>query len=62
LLFLWVTFPLLQEGIDTLKKWGFTYKTVAFNWVKKNKKADSFFWGMGNWTRSNSEICLLGVK
>lgn len=62
LLFLWVTFPLLQEGIDTLKAWGFTYKTVAFNWVKKNKKADSLFWGMGNWTRSNSEICLLWVK
>lgn len=62
LLFLWVTFPMLQEGLDVLRAWGFTYKTVAFNWVKKNKKSDSWFWGMGNWTRSNSEICLLGVK
>ena len=62
ILFLWVTFPLLQEGINTTKEWGFTYKTVAFNWVKKNKKSDSWFWGMGNWTRSNSEICLLAIK
>ena len=34
-LFLWVTFPLLKEGIETLERWGFTYKTCAFNWVKK---------------------------
>mgnify|MGYP000218166485 CR=1 FL=1 len=61
-LFLWATFPMIQEGLDTLKAWGFTYKTVGFVWVKKNKKSDSWFWGMGNWTRSNSEICLLGTK
>ena len=30
--------------------------------VKKNKKADSFFWGLGYWTRSNNEICLLATK
>src|SRR5208282_4912750 len=38
------------------------YKTVAFVWVKTNKKADSDFFGMGNWTRANAEIVLLGVK
>ena len=62
ILFLWVTFPLLQEGLETIKRWGFTYKTCAFNWAKKNKKSDSFFWGLGYWTRSNSEICLLATK
>lgn len=61
-LFLWVTFPLLQEGLETIKRWGFTYKTCAFNWVKRNRKSDSWFWGLGFWTRSNSEICLLGTK
>lgn len=61
-LFLWVTFPLLLEGLETIKKWGFTYKTCAFNWVKKNKISDSWFWGLGYWTRSNSEICLLATK
>jgi N6-adenosine-specific RNA methylase IME4 len=61
-LFLWVTFPKLQAGLDVINAWGFTYKTLAFNWVKKNKIANSLFWGMGRWTRSNPEICLLAVK
>lgn len=62
ILFLWVTFPLLKEGIETMERQGFTYKTCAFNWVKKNKKSDTDFWGCGYWTRANSEICLLGTK
>lgn len=61
-LLLWVTFPLLREGLETMKRWGFEYKTCAFNWVKRNKISDSWFWGMGYWTRSNSELCLLGTK
>ncbi len=62
ILFLWVTFPLLQEGLDVINAWGFTYKTIGFNWVKRNKKSNSWFWGMGNWTRASSEICLLATK
>ena len=61
-LFLWVTFPNLQEGIDVIKAWGFKYSTCAFNWVKRNKKANSYFVGCGNYTRANSELCLLGTK
>lgn len=61
-LFLWVTFPCLKEGIKVLEEWGFIYKTCAFAWVKKNKKSNSWFWGMGYWTRANVEICLLGTK
>jgi N6-adenosine-specific RNA methylase IME4 len=62
ILFLWVTFPMIQEGLDTIKAWGFSYRTVGFNWIKRNKKTETWFMGMGNWTRSNSEICLIGVK
>lgn len=61
-LFLWITFPLLQEIWRVVKAWGFTYKTVAFVWIKQNKKADSLFWGMGYWTRANAEICILATK
>lgn len=61
-LFLWVTMPKLDECWDLIEKWGFTYKTAAFVWVKRNKKASSWFWGMGRWTRANAEICLLAVK
>ena len=62
ILFLWVTYPLLKEGIKTMEEWGFTYKTCGFSWIKKNKKTDSLFWGLGYWTRANNEICLLGTK
>jgi N6-adenosine-specific RNA methylase IME4 len=61
-LFLWVTFPNLQEGLDTIREWGFKYSTCAFNWVKRNKKSDGYFVGCGNYTRANSELCLLGTK
>lgn len=62
ILFLWVTWPLLQEGMETIRRWGFQYKTCAFNWVKQNKIASSWFWGLGYWTRSNSEVCLLATR
>ena len=61
-LFLWVTCPCLPYAFDVLDAWGFTYKTAAFVWIKKNKKADSLFWGLGHWTRANAEICLLATK
>jgi N6-adenosine-specific RNA methylase IME4 len=62
ILFLWVTFPCLQEGLRAIKEWGFTYKTCGFTWVKRNKKTDSWFFGMGYWTRANAEICLIATK
>ena len=41
----------------------YDYKTIAFTWIKKNKKAtDTNFWGMGSWTRSNPEYCLLAIR
>jgi N6-adenosine-specific RNA methylase IME4 len=61
-LFLWVTAPCLIEGIELIKAWGFEYKTVAFTWVKQNKKSPSLFWGMGYWTRANAEFCLLATR
>jgi len=61
-LFMWVTYPFLQKSFEVIKAWGFTYKTVGFTWVKRNKKANSWFWGMGYWTRSNAEICIIATK
>lgn len=61
-LFLWVTFPLLQEAWSVMKAWGFIYKSVAFVWIKQNRKSDALFWGMGYWTRANAEICLLATR
>lgn len=61
-LFMWITFPCLKQALDVLECWGFEYKTVAFVWIKQNKISNSLFWGMGYWTRSNSEICILATK
>ncbi len=61
-LFMWVTYPFLEKSFEVLKAWGFKYKTVGFTWVKKNKKSDSWFWGMGYWTRSNAEICIIATR
>lgn len=61
-LFLWVTAPCLIEGIELIHAWGFTYKTVAFTWVKQNKRSDGIFMGMGYYTRANAEYCLLATR
>ena len=61
-LFLWVTSPMLQEAWEVMESWGFTYKSVAFVWIKQNRKSDALFWGMGYWTRANAEICLLATR
>ena len=62
-LFLWVTAPRIQEGLEVLNAWGFEFFTIVFTWVKLNKKnKTSLFWGMGNATRANPEYVLLGRR
>ena len=62
ILFMWVTFPCLIDGLNVIKEQGFKYKTCGFTWVKRNKVADTWFFGLGSWTRANSEICLIATK
>lgn len=71
-LFMWATFPQLPDALALGAAWGFTYKTAAFVWVKqKRSKQRSFFpvednsnWfmGLGHWSRSNAELCLLFTR
>jgi N6-adenosine-specific RNA methylase IME4 len=61
-LFLWVPDPHLKFGLQVMEAWGFEYKTVAFTWVKLNKKSPGYFTGMGYWTRKNPEMCLFGTR
>lgn len=66
-LMLWVIDPMLPEGIATLEAWGFRFKTVAFHWIKTTTKTDrswapKYHVGLGYWSRSNPEICLLGTR
>ena len=61
-LFLWATFPQLPEALRLIQAWGFTYKSVAFVWLKQNRKSPGWFYGLGFWTRGNAEVCLLATR
>ena len=61
ILFLWATFPNLQEALDVIISWGFKYKTLGFSWLKTYKTGKPFF-GIGHYTRSNNEVCLIATK
>lgn len=52
-LFLWATFPQLPEALRLIQAWGFTYKSVAFVWLKQNRKSPGWFYGLGFWTRGH---------
>jgi site-specific DNA-methyltransferase (adenine-specific) len=61
-LFMWATYPKLREALDVIKAWGFTYKTIGFQWIKQNRSGNGHFFGLGRWTRGNSEPCLIATK
>lgn len=62
LLFMWVTMPKLSEVFPIIEKWGFTYTTCAFNWIKLNPKNEKIYSGLGHWVNGNAELCLLAKK
>jgi N6-adenosine-specific RNA methylase IME4 len=71
MLFLWTTFPHLEHGLEVIRAWDFTYKTIAFVWAKTRPACKDAIWlnpasdfpiGTGYYTRANPEICLLGTR
>ena len=61
-LFLWCVWPKLAETWATMEAWGFEYKTIAWAWVKAKRSGFGFHFGMGYYTRANTEPCLLAVR
>ncbi len=53
LVFLWVTNPHLDQGIELLKSWGLKYSTVGFVWNKIKVNP-------GFYTMSQCELCIIG--
>ena len=69
LLFMWTCWPLLVNALYVMEQWGFEYSTCAFSWTKAHANQIEMFKddhvvqvGMGWWTRSNTEVCLLGKR
>lgn len=60
-LLMWTTMPHLEDSLEVLNAWSFTYRTTAFVWVKTTKDG-KYRSNPGYYTCSNAEICLLGVK
>lgn len=60
-LFLWATSPMLEKAFEVIRAWDFEFKCVAFTWGKRNIDG-SVFKGLGFYTRSNAEFCLLATK
>jgi len=54
ILYLWATNPKLEEALQVVKAWGFTYKTNMV-WVKDKI-------GMGYWFRGQHELLLTATK
>jgi N6-adenosine-specific RNA methylase IME4 len=53
-LFLWATVPMLPQALETMRAWGFTYKS-HFVWVKDKL-------GTGFWNRNRHELLLIGTR
>ena len=61
-LFLWAIDSMLPQALEVIDAWGFTFKTVAFTWVKQTKDRKGFPIGTGYWTRANPEMCLFATR
>lgn len=70
-LFMWIVDSHFDEALALGKAWGFTFKTIAFIWLKEteNGRQLDIFKGesdprisMGYWTRKQAEICLLFTR
>lgn len=62
-LIMWHVPTMPREALALVEAWGFTFKTMKFfTWCKRNKVSDSWFMGLGNYTRANTEDALLAVR
>lgn len=63
IMFLWTTGPMLEATFPIITRWGFKYQTIGFCWAKQCKKQnDKDHFGMGYYTRSNVELCLIATR
>lgn len=61
-MFMWGTYPKIADMLELGAAWGFTYKSIAFQWVKRYSKSGDPFFGLGRWTRGNTEPCFLWTR
>jgi len=60
-LYLWVPNALLAEGLEVMRRWGFTYKTNIV-WYKVRRDGGPDGRGVGFYFRNVTELLLFGVR
>jgi N6-adenosine-specific RNA methylase IME4 len=60
-LYLWVPNALIQEGLEVMRRWGFTYKTNIV-WYKVRKDGGPDGRGVGFYFRNVTELVLFGTR
>lgn len=50
------------EALEVVKAWGFTLKNMKGSTWRKLTKTGKDHFGMGHWTRANSEDCLIATR
>jgi len=60
-LYLWVPNALLAEGLEVMRRWGFTYKTNLV-WYKVRRDGGPAGRGVGFYFRNVTELVLFGVR
>src|SRR5579875_2923949 len=60
-LYLWVPNALLAEGLEVMRRWGFTYKTNLV-WFKTRKDGGPDGRGVGFYFRNVTELVLFGTR
>lgn len=68
-LFMWSTWPHLEQALVVMKAWGFNYSSEGFTWIKLRRTHSgelmtrrSIHMTTGYTTRKNTEPCLLGRR
>lgn len=60
-LYLWVPNALLAEGLETMRRWGYTYKSNIV-WYKIRKDGGPDGRGVGFYFRNVTELVLFGIR
>lgn len=61
-LFLWIVHSKIPLGLEVMKKWGFKYSTVGFEWLKRTSTGKIVCYMGQNVCGGGIELCLIGKR
>lgn len=61
-LLMWACNPMIPQALEVIEAWGFKFKTVVFTWAKQTTTGKPWHYGLGYWTRQNTEQCFIATR